>query len=122
MRLFVTIAILITSITCSAQSISKKIIDYYTSVPQEKIYLHTDKSNYIAGDSVWFRGYLTNAVTNRQSLLSYYMYVDLTDNFTGKTIQHSMIICDSVGAFYFFFSSLIYNFYILHLFLILFLF
>lgn len=100
MRLFATIAFVITSITCSAQSISKKIIDYYTSVPQEKIYLHTDKSNYIAGDSVWFRGYLTNAVTNRQSLLSYYMYVDLIDNFTGKTIQHSMIICDSIGAFY----------------------
>ncbi len=82
-----------------SQTMQEKIIKYYAQVPQEKIYLHTDKSNYIAGDSVWFRGYLMNAITNRQSLLSYYMYVDLIDAANGQNLSHSMILCDSVGIF-----------------------
>ena len=83
----------------ASQTMQEKIIKYYAQVPQEKVYLHTDKSNYIAGDSIWFRGYLMNAVTNRQSLLSYYMYVDLIDTANGQNLSHSMILCDSVGIF-----------------------
>lgn len=83
----------------TAQTMSQKIVDYYKAVPQEKIYLHTDKTNYIAGDSIWFRGYLVNAVTNRQSLLSYYIYVDLIDIQNNTTLSHSMIASDSLWVF-----------------------
>lgn len=81
------------------QTLSKRIVDYYKTVPQEKIYLHTDKTNYIAGDSIWFRGYLVNAVTNRQSLLSYYIYVDLIDIQNNTTLSHSLIASDSMWVF-----------------------
>lgn len=99
MRIIISILFLAVSAAVSAQNITKKIIEYYKAVPQEKVFLHTDKSNYIAGDSIWFRGYLANAVTNRQSLLSYYMYVDLIDVETGHTISHSMIVSDSLYVY-----------------------
>lgn len=99
LKIFYLSILLLCCNNAASQTIQEKIVNYYTQIPQEKIFLHTDKSNYIAGDSVWFRGYLMNAVTNRQSLLSYYMYVDLIDAANGKNLSHSMILCDSVGIF-----------------------
>ena len=81
-----------------AQSYSEKIVNYYKAVPQEKVYVHTDKSNYLAGDSIWFRGYVANALTNRQSPLSYYLYVDLV-NSKNSIVSHSMLLTDSIGIF-----------------------
>ena len=81
-----------------AQTYSQKIVGYYKAVPQEKVFVHTDKSNYLAGDSIWFRGYIVNALTNRQSPLSYYLYVDLVDD-NSTIVSHSMILTDSIGIF-----------------------
>lgn len=47
------------------------------SRPQEKIYIHFDKPYYAAGDDIWFRGYLVNALTHQPSELSRVMYVSL---------------------------------------------
>lgn len=47
--------------------------------PQEKVYLQTDKPHYIAGEKIWFRAYLVNAVTHAPSRDSRYVYVELTD-------------------------------------------
>jgi|GEM_PF-68959 len=47
------------------------------SIPQEKIYLHTDKPYYVLGDTIWFKGYLTIGSKHQLSALSGAMYVDL---------------------------------------------
>ena len=33
----------------------------------EKLYLHTDKSKYLPGDTIWIRGYLLNSSLDRLS-------------------------------------------------------
>ena len=38
--------------------IEKRILEYYAHVPQEQIYLHTDKTYYVPGDTIWFRAHL----------------------------------------------------------------
>ncbi len=43
----------------------------------EKLYLHTDKSIYFAGEKIWFRGYLLNTSLSSQGELSAYIYVEL---------------------------------------------
>lgn len=48
-----------------------------TQYPQEKIYLHHDKSFYSAGDDIWFRAYLVNASTHVPNRLSRLLYVEL---------------------------------------------
>lgn len=45
--------------------------------PQEKVYLHHDKSFYAAGDDIWFRAYLVNATTHVPNRLSRLLYVEL---------------------------------------------
>ena len=45
--------------------------------PQEKIYLHIDKPYYIAGETIWFRTHLVDAVTHVPAPVSRYVYVEL---------------------------------------------
>lgn len=47
--------------------------------PQEKIYIQTDRSYYAAGDTIWFKSYLVNAVENRSSDYSKVIYLDFID-------------------------------------------
>ncbi len=46
---------------------------------QEKVYLHTDKPYYSAGEEIWFKAYLVNATTHEPSEKSCYVYVELID-------------------------------------------
>jgi TonB-dependent SusC/RagA subfamily outer membrane receptor len=47
--------------------------------PQEKIYLHTDKSYYVAGEKIWFRAHLADAAMHIPEAISRYTYVELLD-------------------------------------------
>ena len=44
--------------------------------PQEKIFLHTDKPYYMAGDTLWFRAHVVDASTHAPADASRYVYVD----------------------------------------------
>lgn len=61
----------------------KRLIANYSgmliNMPQEKVYLQTDKSVYTVGENVWFRAYQVNAATHSPMLLSHYIYVDIVD-------------------------------------------
>ena len=45
--------------------------------PQEKVYLHTDRPNYLVGDTIWFKAYVTVGPKHQLSALSGALYVDL---------------------------------------------
>ncbi|OFY39846.1 MAG: hypothetical protein A2X18_02455 [Bacteroidetes bacterium GWF2_40_14] len=47
------------------------------SFEAEKLYIHTDKDAYVAGDTIWFRAYLTNSSYLSTLPLSNYVYVEL---------------------------------------------
>ena len=69
------------------------------SFPQEKIYVHTDKSGYLSGETVWFRAYLADYLTNSPaSAESRYVYGELY-NPVDSLIQRIKIRADSVGVF-----------------------
>jgi hypothetical protein len=59
------------------------------SIPQEKAYLHMDKSYYVPGDTIWFKGYLTSGSRHRLSTISGAAYVDLIndENHLIKTLK-----------------------------------
>ncbi|MCL2098447.1 MAG: TonB-dependent receptor plug domain-containing protein [Bacteroidales bacterium] len=54
--------------------------------PQEKIFLHTDRIAYTAGDTVWIKAYLVDAVALMPSVHSRFVYVDLI-NSEGNIIE-----------------------------------
>lgn len=52
---------------------------YTFNRPQEKVYLHQDKGYYAVGDTLWFSGYVVDAISHKPSALSRIVYVDLID-------------------------------------------
>jgi hypothetical protein len=63
----------------SAQEIADSIKNHFDVNPVEKIYLDLDKSNYVSGETIWFKGYITAGYFNQFSPLSKVVYVELID-------------------------------------------
>lgn len=75
---------LVLSLSMSAQStltdsISTRFLQQLLLFPQEKLYLHTDKPAYVAGDTIWFRAHVVDAASHVPVSVSRYVYVELTD-------------------------------------------
>lgn len=103
------VMLFISAFTCNAQQIdavyADKIVRSFkqiTNLPQEKVYLHTDKTYYFAGDTIWFKAYLVNAITHFSGNGSHYVYVELL-NRKNKVLQrikiqkHENIFCGLIA-------------------------
>ena len=82
--------------TSDDTTIIQKFSDYQRYNPQEKLYLHLDKPNYITGETIWFKVYLRNAGNLQQSDVSRTVYVELIDS--KQVVRDSRLIY--VGADY----------------------
>lgn len=51
--------------------------DYYSRGTYEKVYLHTDREVYAAGDTLWFKAYVTEGLTDLPLSDSRFVYVEL---------------------------------------------
>lgn len=78
------------------QTIAKRFVNKRVSMPQEKVYLQTDKPYYSAGEAIWFKGYVVNAATNFPNTLSRFIYVELIDK-SNTVISRIKIKKDSLG-------------------------
>lgn len=79
--------------------IEQRILDYYQKVPQELIYIHTDRPYYVPGDTIWFRAHLVDAVTHTPISRSKYVYVELHDLQVDTLVRRLIVKCDSNGIF-----------------------
>ncbi|MDB5111035.1 MAG: hypothetical protein JWR67_2149 [Mucilaginibacter sp.] len=68
------------------KSMIGKIDDYNTKLPSEKLFLQFDKPYYAVGDTIWFKGYLTNSIL-KYSALSSRLYVDLVND-SNRVVKH----------------------------------
>lgn len=59
--------------------ILNKLNNYSTNLYPEKIYLHTDKPYYTAGEDIWFSAYLLNGITHQKTSKSNVVYVQLVN-------------------------------------------
>lgn len=80
-------------------TISNRIWQQTSLFPNEKIHLHTDRSVYAGGDTIWFKAYLVNALDNKQETASQYIYSELLDPF-GKNVCRVKIKQDKNAQFY----------------------
>ncbi len=49
--------------------------------PQQKVYLHLDKTSYKAGEMIWVKAYLLNGLNHLPDTLSTNLYVELISPF-----------------------------------------
>lgn len=57
--------------------VQQRIAEQVLLFPQEKLYVHTDRSLYVSGEQIWFRAYLLDAVLHVPSLHSSYVHLEL---------------------------------------------
>jgi hypothetical protein len=62
----------------SADSLTGRIIEQVVIFPQEKIHLHLDKPVYLAGETIWFRAHVADAVLHTPRS-GQYVYAELID-------------------------------------------
>lgn len=62
---------------------------------QQKVYLHTDKNSYIAGENIWVKAYVINASDFTSDSISKEVYIDLID-YSNKQI-HTEILRNKNG-------------------------
>jgi len=79
--------------------IKKLFLDQLSLFPQEKIYVQTDKSEYLSGEIIWFRVHLVDAVFLKQANASRYVYVELI-NPISHIVERVKLKPDSTGCFY----------------------
>ena len=80
-------------------NLQQRILDYYRKVPQERVFVHTDKPCYTPGDTVWFRAHVVDAVTHMPVARSRYVYVELVDLVADTLTLRVKVKCDSDGVF-----------------------
>lgn len=94
--------ILLSQTIISAQEIQDTVIANFNileEVPQEKVYLHLDKPYYGAGEKIWFKEYLVNAVTHKNDCLSNFIITELLSS-SDSLVCRKKIRRDSSGVFH----------------------
>ena len=91
-RVFFTILFLCITFFSSGQfPVPEKIVaalDSFSFIrPQEKAYIQTDRNDYVAGESIWFKTY--TRLNEKPTILSKVIYVDLV-NASGKIVDKKM--------------------------------
>ncbi len=84
LKALLSIVILLQCSVLQAQNVTANVIadslkNHFDKNPIEKIYLDFDKSNYISGQIIWIKGYITAGYINQFSPLSKVVYVELID-------------------------------------------
>ncbi len=59
-RSFLITILLFLTITAIAQQPEAQLSQWHSKAPIEKVYLQTDRDNYLAGDTIWFKAYLAS--------------------------------------------------------------
>jgi hypothetical protein len=86
--------------TASAQvldDIQSKFTSYQNNILQEKLYVHTDRDFYIAGELLWFKIYDINAVTNKSLTASKVAYAEVLDKDNNAILQAKIDLDKSTG-------------------------
>ena len=82
----------------SAKQIADSINSHFENNPIEKVYLDLNKSNYVSGETIWFKVYTTAGYFNQLSPLSKIIYVELIDP-KGELVQRIKVYSDNgIGA------------------------
>lgn len=74
-----------------------KLEDYRKIFPSEKLYVHTDKNFYTAGEIVWFKIYNCTDSLNKTIVRSKVVYVELLDDRNAPVLQAKISVDDNTG-------------------------
>lgn len=101
-KMLLVLAIVFTGLMDFAQSglmqnLEERFVQYQSNAVQEKIFVHTDKSFYLAGETIWFKLYYTDASFNKPIDVSRLAYVDIINEDLKSVMQAKIALRDGSG-------------------------
>ena len=94
------IALVITNVLANAQvleDIQNRFNTYNQNTLQEKLYLHTDKSFYLAGEVIWFKAYDISEAQNKLIDASKVAYAEVLDKDNAPILQGKIELTKGTG-------------------------
>ena len=64
--------------------------NYQLQAPQEKLFIHTDKTFYLAGETIWFKVYVMDAASHRPMDISSLSYIEVL-NKEDKSVMRARV-------------------------------
>lgn len=86
-------------------AIQAKFDNYRSRALSEKLYMHTDKSFYLAGEILWYKLYYVNGNNNKPTSLSKVAYVELLDKDHRPVMQGKVALNGGYGSGSFYLPS-----------------
>ena len=81
-------------------SLRQKFHSYQLSVPQEKIYIHTDKTFYLTGETIWLKAYLVDASFHKPIGVSSISYIEVLSKDMKPVLQAKIAMKKGFGNGY----------------------
>ena len=88
--------------TTGLESLQEDFKQYQRRAVREKVYLHTDRSFYLAGETIWFKIYVVDGSEHKPLDLSKVVYVEILDK-ENKAVAQAKIAMEEgsgKGSFY----------------------
>ena len=104
--LFLTVSLVqFVSVTAFSQAVTEETLNnrfksYAARGFQEKLFLHTDKEFYVAGEIVWFRIYYTDAASHVPMGISKIAYAEILNEKNEPVVQARISLQNADGSFY----------------------
>jgi len=98
LQLLITVMMLVAATALHAQDLRQQFAAYQQQVIQEKLYAHTDKNYYVAGEICWFKIYNVDAYFNKPLGISKLAYVEMLDKNKKPVLQAKVPLKDGDGS------------------------
>jgi len=80
------------------ESLQQQFNNYQTGAMQEKIFVHTDKTFYLAGETVWFKIYAVDASFHKPAAMSSITYIEILSKDLKPVVQSKISMVNGNGA------------------------
>ena len=80
------------------KSVQQQFEKFSRNYAQEKLYLHTDKNFYLAGEIIWFKIYAVDGEIHRPLNFSKVAYVEILDRFNKPVLQAKISLSEKGGS------------------------
>lgn len=65
----------------------------FFEAPRERVYIHFNRSEYLAGDNIWFKAYVYNPMTKQLAIQTNKLYAELYDSH-GKLVERKILFVE----------------------------
>jgi hypothetical protein len=95
---FIMLALIVPAISnAQISEIQNNLQRYQQSRLTEKLFVHTDKDFYLAGEVLWLKAYYVDGIFNKPLNLSKVAYVEVVDDKNTPVLQAKVALKNSVG-------------------------